>query len=403
MDDGLMDTALDTAVRRENILASQKNILADKRKFISGYLKNGHNIMHYGMTNMTEIQMMETTTGGVDHNLICEEIVAGVDDNEDIDHIDLTENRSIETRIFSMNERSGNNNVGNDESTVQDKYDSQIQLLKSREFSSRPDITHEIALWQGRLHPPKYLVGFNRNNCSTRHTLVCPDKNCGFNISIQYTTRNRVGSWKIGNHPDFVEQLYHKVECSAQGKVRIRVAADILKEKGDFNLSGRALINKSNELGFFLGASGGSAASRIKKEIEFPKTDRKRRVTISTPTSIRAAKADRPAKRKGKYDSVDMENTGDEVGTVTIDSDGTDINCRPIPSHTREHSTETAECNDTDNVELIRELSQELSRVREELQHLRQENAALRALLSNNPVRVTALQECGQREEESTS
>lgn len=94
------------------------------------------------------------------------------------------------------------------------------------------------------------------------------------------------------------------------------------------NFMTRALISKSNELGFFLGASGGSAASRIKKEIEFPKTDRKRRVTISTPTSIRAAKADRPAKRKGKYDSVDMENTGDEVGTVTIDSDGADTNCR---------------------------------------------------------------------------
>ena len=122
---------------------------------------------------------------------------------------------------------------------IQEMFDHQIQLLKSREFLSRPAITHEISLWQGRLNPPKYLVGFNRNNCSTRHTLICPDKNCGFNISIQYTMRNRVGSWKIGSHPEFVEQLFHKADCSATGKVSIRVAAEILEERGYLNLSGK--------------------------------------------------------------------------------------------------------------------------------------------------------------------
>ena len=173
------------------------------------------------------------TTTAVDDNLGCEEVVTGVDDNLVCD-IDLTESPVVtRTGIYSISGEHFNTNTGNN------TFDSQIQLLKSREFSTRPDITHAIGLWQGRLNPPKYLIGYNRNNCSTRHTLVCPDKNCGFNISIQYTTRNRVGSWKIGNHPDFVEQLYHKAECSAQGKVSIRVAADILKEKGDFNLSGR--------------------------------------------------------------------------------------------------------------------------------------------------------------------
>jgi len=143
--------------------------------------------------------------------------------------------------------------------------------LKNREFACRPEIVHEIGLWQARNNPPKYLVGYNKTNCSTRHTLVCPDKACGFNISIQYTKRNRVGSWKIGSHPDFIEQLFHKADCATVGKVRLRVAADILREKGEINLAGRAILEKSNELGFCLGQFGGSTAARIKRDMDDPR------------------------------------------------------------------------------------------------------------------------------------
>ena len=204
----------------------------------------------------------------------------------------------------------------------------------------------------------------------------------------------------------------------------------------------RALIDKSNELGFFLGASGGSAASRIKKEIEFPKTGRKRRATMSTPMTVTA---DRPIKKTGKYNgkqinSVCVENADGDVAVVTINSSS----CRwwqsnllvqnPIPTryscyctiglqyHLLTGSTvllplllplsitTTWVCIYVSTLlsnlfliplhpmlscplELIRVLSQELAAAREELQQLRQENCALRALCSSDPVRAAAVQE----------
>eukprot|EP01036_Dinobryon_divergens_P026462 gene26462-35120_t len=133
----------------------------------------------------------------------------------------------------------------------------EIAALKNREFSSRPEIVHAISLWQARQQPPKHLVGCNKSRCSSRHTLVCSDRNCGFNISIQCIIKNFAGTWRIGSHPDFVEQLQHSAECTppVAGKVRARVAAEILLEKGKLDLKGKALMQKSQEMGFHLGKS----------------------------------------------------------------------------------------------------------------------------------------------------
>ena len=140
------------------------------------------------------------------------------------------------------------NNTNNDE---------EIAALKNQEFSTRPEIVHAISLWQARQQPPKHLIGCNKSRCSSRHTLVCTDRNCGFNISIQCTIKNFSGTWKVGIHPDFVEQLQHSADCTPPvvGKVRARVAAEILLEKGKLDLKGRALIQKSQEMGFQLGKS----------------------------------------------------------------------------------------------------------------------------------------------------
>ena len=150
----------------------------------------------------------------------------------------------------------GDGNENNESRQMENaSNEEEIAALKSREFRTRPEIVHAISLWQGRLKPPKHLIGFNKSRCSSRHTLICPDRNCGFNISIQSIIRNKEGVWKVGTHPDFVEQLVHRPDCRppAAGKVRLRVAADILHEKGTLDLDGKALMEKSKEMGFKLG------------------------------------------------------------------------------------------------------------------------------------------------------
>ena len=86
----------------------------------------------------------------------------------------------------------------------------------------------------------------------------------------------------------------------------------------------RALLDKSNELGFCLSDNGGSTATRIKKELECPRMERKKRSVASI-----AENADRPTRKKVKQsDSVNVENADEGLDAVAAEGDCVGTNDR---------------------------------------------------------------------------
>ena len=173
----------------------------------------------------------------------------------------------------------------------------------------------EIGLWQASLEPPKYLVEYSKSRCSSRqNTLVCPDKNCGFNISIQYRyiTNNRpnVSSWKIGAQPGFVEQLYHNDSCTVIANL---LDGEIVKENG---VTGVLLVGNSSE------TSKESVTSSANVVVQNIKSDAvKEAIVVGSQKTIRKRKS-KPQKNGDTHEStIPIAVDGDSANEAVHASD----------------------------------------------------------------------------------